>query len=99
MAAASDTSEPLLDDIETAIDRALDNRQEALLGALYRIQGSVHGWCNDPSCGKCPLAPMRCINGLDERLDHLITEYHADDTPKAGSGNRQACGPDTSCTY
>tara|TARA_R110002096_G_scaffold116168_2_gene251802 strand:- start:262 stop:765 length:504 start_codon:yes stop_codon:yes gene_type:complete len=67
----------LLADLEESINRALEKRMPDLAGALYRLQGSAKGWCDLEDCGGCPLAPLMCINGMEERVSKLIEAYHA----------------------
>jgi len=66
----------LISDLELTIDKALDSRLNDLAGALYRLQGSANGWCDQEDCGDCPLAPLMCVNGMEERVSSLMTEYH-----------------------
>ncbi len=66
----------LLIDIKASIEKALDARMTDLAGALYRLQGSTSGWCDHADCGPCPLAPLKCVTQLDERVNELITKHH-----------------------
>jgi len=67
----------LLADMEQSIRRAMDARMNDLTGALLRLNGSARGWCELSDCGECPLAPMMCMNGMEERVDILIKQFHA----------------------
>lgn len=66
----------LLADLEASIEKALDAKLVDLAGALYRLQGSAHGWCDHADCGDCPLAPMMCVSALEERVNDLIEDHH-----------------------
>jgi len=85
-------SRQLQDELDLAIEKALDNRQLSLLGALYRIQGSSQGWCSDDACGLCPLAQRRCADGLEERLKEILEAHdkeRAAETKAARKSRRQ----------
>ncbi|MBV1900894.1 MAG: hypothetical protein KUG56_04395 [Kordiimonadaceae bacterium] len=73
----------LISDLEHSIEKALDGRINDLAGALFRLQGSVNGWCGEADCGQCALAPLMCINGMEERVSMLITQHHANKTAPA----------------
>ena len=66
----------LISDLEPTIDKALDGRLNVLAAALYRLQGSANGWCDQEDCGDCPLAPLMCVNGMEERVSALMEKYH-----------------------
>ncbi|MBL4837316.1 MAG: hypothetical protein JKY34_07035 [Kordiimonadaceae bacterium] len=76
----------LISDLEHSIEKALDGRINDLAGALFRLQGSVKGWCAEADCGKCALAPLMCINGMEERVTLLITQHHAAKTAPIVAG-------------
>lgn len=67
----------LLADLEQSISKALDEKMVDLAGALYRLQGSAQAWCDDETCGECPLKPMQCVSRLEERVEELVEEHHA----------------------
>ncbi|MEX0297768.1 MAG: hypothetical protein AB3N28_01765 [Kordiimonas sp.] len=67
----------LLADLNESIEKALEERMPDLAGALYRLQGSAKGWCDLEDCGGCPLAPLMCVNGIEDRVCELIEEHHA----------------------
>jgi hypothetical protein len=81
----------LLADLERSISKALEERMVDLAGALYRIQGSAKGWCDHSDCSCCPLAPMQCITNLENRVEQLIAEHHAN------QGKGTAEKPATGC--
>lgn len=70
------TRKELLEDLDRSIEKALDAKLNDITGALLRLKASTKGWCEQPDCGKCPLGPLQCITGLDERVQHLIDEHH-----------------------
>ncbi|MCJ9428378.1 hypothetical protein [Kordiimonas marina] len=78
-----DDSQRLQGELDQAIEKALDNRQMSLLGALYRIQGSTHGWCSDDNCGLCPLAERRCTDELEGRLKEIVEAHHREKAAEA----------------
>ena len=68
--------EDLIADLDISLKKALDAREVDLAGALYRLQGSVKGWCDQSDCGGCALAPHRCSTKLEETVEQLIDEHH-----------------------
>lgn len=70
-------NDALLADLDESISRALEERTPDLVGALYRLKASANGWCDLEDCGGCPLAPLKCVNGMEERVNHLIGAYHS----------------------
>lgn len=69
-------NDALLTDLDESIEKALDERMPDLAGALFRLQGSAKGWCNLEDCGGCRLAPLMCVNGIEERVAQLIENHH-----------------------
>lgn len=70
------SKDALLSDLDKSIEKALDAKMSDLAGALYRLQGSAKGWCDQEDCGGCPLAPNTCVSGIEERVKELIEQHH-----------------------
>ncbi|MCK0069182.1 hypothetical protein [Kordiimonas laminariae] len=71
------TRKELLEDLDRSIEKALDAKLTDITGALLRLKASTVGWCDQPNCGKCPLAPLQCTSGLEAKVQELINEHHA----------------------